>query len=143
MIIGVYVQCRLEAEPMVYRDAVARGWVKKKDVVFTEINGKAWTQPTESMNVDAQMFLPPVTFVEERPDWLMRDLKRISYQISSDLLLGGSGIRLVQVFYEGVVNNAVPVDQILIRSPQSSARLMLPRFRQRRLRLCISMKRER
>lgn len=114
------------AEPAVYRDAVGRGWVSDRPVVFVDKKGNTWMQPSSGINVDAQVFLPPVHFAQERPDWLARDLNRVAVPVPAALQTG-NGLRLVQAFWEGEPGNAVPVDQVLLHPGQEVPPLLLPR----------------
>ncbi len=125
-----------DAEEVIYSDAVRRNLVKDRAVIFTDENGKSWTQPVEGMNVDAQVFLPPVKFVGERPDWLARDLNRVSYKIPKKLLRG-DGLKVVQAFFENEPDNAVPIDQVLIRPNQTIPVLMLPKRNKGKFRLRV------
>ena len=126
-----------DAEPVVYRDAVRRGWVSNRAVIFADDTGKAWTQGAEGMNVDAQIFLPPTKFVNGRPDWLARDLNRRALPIPPQLVSGADGLRLVQAFFENEPDDAVPADQILIRPEQPVPALMLPRRGKGKFRLRV------
>lgn len=125
-----------DAEEVIYSDAVRKNLVKDRAVIFADESGKSWTKEDEGMNVDAQVFLPPVKFADGRPDWLKRDLNRVSYKIPKKLLRG-NGLKLVQAFFEGEPDNAVPVDQVLIRSDQPVPALMLPKRNKGEFRLRV------
>lgn len=126
-----------DAEPVIYSDAVRRGWVSNRAVIFTDEKANVWTQGAEGRNVDAQVFLPPVKFIKERPDWLTRDLNRKAFPIPQKLLSGASGLKLVQAFFENEPENAVPIDQVLLRPDQTIPTLMLPRRNQGKFRLRV------
>ncbi len=117
---------RPEAEPPLYHNAVERGWVKDKAMVFLDKSGNSWTRSNSELTVDAQVFLPPVRFEQERPDWLKRDLNRVAYPIPESLRQA-SGVRLVQAFFDGEPGNAVPVDQVLVRPNKPVPSLILPK----------------
>jgi hypothetical protein len=108
-----------EEDPL-YRDATARGLVSEP-VIF--VNGSG--APLGSGHCDAYLFWPRVGLVDGRPDWLVRTLRRTSVPMPA-ALVEGSNLRLVQAFLPSDPDDAVPIDQVLLRPGEPAPTLMLP-----------------
>ena len=91
--------------------------------VFVGEDGEPFTLLPGSY--DVSVFLPRVKYENGRPDWMVRELKRSPTKIPPELLKG-QGIRLVQATYADEPDDAVPVDQIIVRPGQDVPVLMLP-----------------
>ena len=74
--------------------------------------------------VDLQVVHPRDIPVAGRPGWLA-GMGRAPVSVPG-FLLPTSGVRLIQAFIAGEAEDAVPVDQILVKAGQSAPPLMLP-----------------
>ena len=110
-----------EEEDPLYRFATSRGLVRQPTIFFNEAEGRLLG--TDSF--DAYIFWPRIKIEDGRPDWMVHALGRKRARIPSQLL-GGHGVRLVQVFNEREPASAIPVDQIIINEPFDRKVLMLP-----------------
>jgi len=79
--------------------------------------------------VDLQVFKPQVARVAGRPGWLLA-MGRTPSPVPAKLLHAGN-LRLVQAFVASEGPQAIPVDQLLVRSGAQPRALMLPRMKVR------------
>jgi len=78
-----------------------------------------------SSSFDAYVFWPRIKISHGREDWMVQTLGRKPTQIPRQLLKG-QDMRLVQAFIKGEPASAIPVDQVIIGSPNDRIALMLP-----------------
>jgi len=78
-----------------------------------------------SDSFDAYVFWPRVKLSDGREDWMAQTLGRKPKQIPRQLLKG-QGMRLVQAFIKGEPASAIPVDQVILATPNDRIALMLP-----------------
>ncbi|MEG3091895.1 hypothetical protein [Sphingomonas sp. PB1R3] len=74
--------------------------------------------------VDLQVYHPPAHLVKGRPDWLAA-MGRKPMVIPAGFV-PQKGERLVQVFIAGESDDAIPVDQVLLRAGEDVPSLMVP-----------------
>jgi hypothetical protein len=106
----------------VYKWATDRGLVKRPTVFF-DPKGKPFGE-----SFDMQVFFPRTTFVQGRPDWLLREMDRRLVPLPTKLVKN-QGLQLAQAFGAGEPVTAVPVDQVLIRPGDPVPALALPNGR--------------
>jgi len=108
-----------EEHPM-YRYATSRQLLNGP-TIFVRNDSKAMLG---SGSFDAYIFWPRTVLVRGRPDWLSSEMGRRAVEVPP--LPHVEGLALVQAFYLGHPPTVVPVDQILIESPNPAPVLMLP-----------------
>ena len=74
--------------------------------------------------VDLQVYHPVTRWVKGRPDWLAA-MNRRAMAIPAGFL-PKKGERLVQAFIAGESDDAIPVDQVLVRAGEDAPSLMVP-----------------
>ena len=99
-------------------------------VLESETDGKHLVIGTYSGDTDMQVFHPPTSYLNGRPDWISMNGYRRQHAVP-DELLPGSGRRLVQAFVEGESDGAIAVDQMMVDAEKGRPMFMLPegRFR--------------
>ncbi len=118
---GTYAeQAERRFERPLYRWATDHGLVKRP-TVFVRSDGKAYGDV-----FDMQIFWPRTTWIESRPDWLLRELGRRLSPIPTTLVRD-TGLQLAQAFHEGEPATAVPIDQVIIRPDAPVPSFMLPK----------------
>lgn len=120
-------QAGLSSVPMNRPDtdlyAIAEPKTSGRSVVLM-YHGKPLAVGLLAGSVDLQVVHPRATFIAGRPQWLA-GMGRKPSPIPRPLL-PKSGIRLVQAFLTSEADDAIPVDQLLIRAGQPLPMLMLP-----------------
>ena len=95
------------------------------------VAGNYWVGPFFEGRVDMQIIHRRTALNNGRPDWLSMSGYRKPHAIPG-ALLPAKGRRLIQAFVEGEVDNAVPMDQVIVSAGQSDIpKLMLPEGRYR------------
>ncbi len=88
-------------------------------------NGNAWILPKRKDANDLQVFHPKTTYQNNRPNWLFDLLKRKAYEVNAKDFEMNSNF-LLQAFYKGEPDNAIPVDQTLVKKAGENVTLALP-----------------
>src|SRR5262245_21203136 len=115
---------REELGPPLWRYANKQGWLTRS-VAFRRADGTYFTGGDFAGKVDIQVFHPAVTVVEGRPSWLAMDGYREAVDIPTEWQPKGGRV-LVQAFVTQEGEDAVPMDQIVLRSGEPVPVLMLP-----------------
>jgi len=110
-----------EEEHPWYRAADARGLLKQPTIFVDKSTGR--TLGFEPC--DAYVFWPRFEVRDGRPDWMVTTLGRKQVPIP-EAMRAGRGKRLVQAFFEGEPDSAIPADQMLLDRPEAPGVLMLP-----------------
>lgn len=123
-----------EYEKTDYKYAVQKQSVKQP-TIFQSAKGSFWVNKSgQFATVDAQIFHPRVLYQRNRPIWLKINglrkavkinTKRLKLESRNQIFTGKEPI-LIQAFFAGESNDAVPVDQIIIRPNQKFPAMMLP-----------------
>jgi hypothetical protein len=118
-----------EYEEADYRYAARKGWVKEP-TIFVSAGGEFWKNRAGQFDtVDAQVFHPRVGHRGGRPLWLQAGGLRKPYVMSGEMLsnagLKPSGVLLVQAFFAGEGQGAVPADQVVASKSNPKPVLML------------------
>lgn len=118
-----------EYEETDYRYAARKGLVKGP-TIFVSAGGEFWKNRAGQFGtVDAQVFHPRVGYRGGRPLWLQADGFRKPYAIGRGKLGNSgpapSGLLLVQAFFAGEGEGAVPADQVVVSQSKPKPVLML------------------
>jgi len=108
-----------------WRLACSKGWLTTPRVMRKPdgswfVGGAQWKG-----RVDLQVFHPPVTLVDGRPDWMTREGHRKPVEIPPELE-PKDGRVLVQAFLASESDDAVPVDQVVLLAGEPTPVLLLP-----------------
>lgn len=117
----------------VYRAILSKFSVSSASILRT-LSGGFWTEPWRKGAYDIQIIHPRANYQQGRPDWLLMGSIRKFQPIPKDSCKAVYPC-LIQVFYKGESESAVPIDQIMIRE-EGNQNLALPSgdFRVRALR---------
>jgi hypothetical protein len=110
-----------EQEDPLYLFATSRGLVTQPTIFVNKAEGRL----LGSNSFDAYIFWPRFKVENGRPDWMIRTLNRTPIRIPAPLS-SGSGLRLVQARRVGEPASAIPVDQVILETPNDRKVLMLP-----------------
>jgi hypothetical protein len=110
-----------EQEDPLYLFATSRGLVTQPTIFVNKAEGRL----LGSNSFDAYIFWPRFKVEDGRPDWMIRTLNRTPIRIPAPLS-SGSGLRLVQARRVGEPASAIPVDQVILETPNDRKVLMLP-----------------
>lgn len=117
---------RQEEHPM-YRYVTSHGLLDVPTIFVSD------TALLGTSSFDAYIFWPRTMLMHGRPDWLVREMGR--NEVVIDLVLNSETLALIQAFRTGDPPTAIPVDQVVIESPDQVPALMVPtgRFWLRRI----------
>lgn len=113
-------RARRDEEHPWYIHATTKGKVKHPTIFVEKTTG----QTLGFDACDAYVFWPRFNVKEGRADWMVKTLGRKPIAIPHSFRLG-RGMRLVQAFFEEEPDSAIPVDQLLLKQPDSPGALML------------------
>jgi hypothetical protein len=114
-----------EEEHPIYKYALQNNMIHSISIIKNRSTGAYYG----SESFDAYVFFPPVKLLFGRPDWLYEELHRKAIAIPASLLPKTNQMVLIQAFAAGEPESAIPVDQILIKGPDVTEKLALPRGR--------------
>jgi hypothetical protein len=113
-----------ETSPALWRYARKQGWLTQS-VVFRRADGSYFTGGDYAGKMDMQVFHPPTTLVDGRPSWLAMNGYREPVDIPAEWLPKSARV-LVQAFVASEGDDAVPMDQVVLRAGEPAPVLMLP-----------------
>lgn len=120
---AIFARSKPELETGLYRYLDGKGLLKRP-TIFVSKDGKPYTLLKGSY--DVTVFLPRPNYMNGRPDWIQKELGRTPTPIPQSLR-NGQGMQLVQAFYADEPDDAVPIDQILVKPGEEVPALMLPK----------------
>ena len=118
-----------ENEFPLYRYTAVK-WKFTEPIVFQSKDGKLWSEST----YDLTIFHPRTVYKNSRPTWLEMGGARkslalygkVENDIAAPFLPRTGGIFLVQAFAANEPDDAIPIDQIIVRDSKKAPNLMLP-----------------
>jgi hypothetical protein len=113
-----------ETSPAPWRFACQQDWLPSS-MVFRRADGTYFTGGDYVGKVDMQVFHPVTTMVDGRASWLAMDGYREAVDVPTEWL-PKSGRVLVQAFVASEGDDAVPMDQVVLRAGEPAPVLMLP-----------------
>jgi hypothetical protein len=116
-------------EPAAYRRAEALGWLTGP-VVLREPGGGWYRSTADGFgSVDLQVFTPRTRTVHGRPDWLFTRAGRAPVPLGPAIvgrIPRDGATYLVQAFFAGEGDDAVPLDQVIVRPGETPVLALLP-----------------
>lgn len=97
---------------------------QSSSLVFSTAEGQCYVGGHFSDAVDIQVYHPPIVGEQGRPSWMFADETRVVLEIPENLVASTENL-LVQAFYDGEEQRAVPADQVVLRKGQPRPVLLL------------------
>lgn len=118
---GTEIENRNKETPE-YKYAEAQGWLKQGPVILRSPNGTPYDRGGKAIEV----FFPRQHQLHGRADWMATVIDRVPTPIP-EKLIAANATQLAEVFYEGNLVDAAPIDCVVIRPGEPTPFLMLPR----------------